>query len=176
MNGRYAVALGLVLFASAARIPAQMLAPQTAMPDPLTTPTLTPGQQTLYKLEADFAADVARSGGSAFARWFAEDGVILPNAKAAIMGLHAVSGYAQWDPKQYQLSWTPDGAQMDPGGDSGFTWGHYAGKTHDQQGSPVTVEGRYITVWKKTAGAWKVALDASAEDAPATDCCSLPKP
>jgi ketosteroid isomerase-like protein len=39
------------------------------------------------------------------------------------------------------------------------------------------LSGRYITVWKKVKGEWKVALDASADDVPAAgDCCVLPKP
>ena len=42
----------------------------------------------------------------------------------------------------------------------------------------VVISGRYFTVWKKLSdGTWKVALDASADEPPATgECCVLPKP
>ena len=45
-------------------------------------------------------------------------------------------------------------------------------------GSPLLISGRYFTVWKKLPdGTWKVALDASADEPPATgECCALPKP
>jgi ketosteroid isomerase-like protein len=61
---------------------------------------------------------------------------------------------------------------MGPGGNTGFTWGHYEAHRHDAvshnaEGQPTTASGRYITFWKKVHGEWKVALDASADDVPA---------
>lgn len=164
-----------LLAAPAARAQLDPLS-KPAGPNPLATPTLSAGQIVLYKLEADFAADVARRGGKAFAAWFANDAVTLANGKPAVEGHRAITAGANWDPAVYQLTWKPDGAQMGPSGDTGFTWGHYQGHSRDAQGQPVVQEGRYITVWKKVGNQWKVALDASADDAPATDCCSLPKP
>ena len=74
---------------------------------------------------------------------------------------------ATWDPKTYQLTWYAEGAQMGPSGDTGFTWGHYEAHGQDAKGQAKTTSGRYITFWKKVGGHWKVALDASADDAPA---------
>jgi ketosteroid isomerase-like protein len=145
---------------------------------PLTQPTLSAGVIMLMELEGRFAQDVAKGGGKAFATWFAEDAVTLNNGKPAVQGHRAIADAAVWDPKTYQLTWVPQGAQMGPSGDTGFTWGHYESRSVDHQGQPVTTSGRYITFWKKVAdGSWKVAMDASADDAPAAgDCCALPKP
>jgi ketosteroid isomerase-like protein len=145
---------------------------------PLTQPTLSPGALTLLELEGKFSQAVAAGGGKAFATWFAEDAVVLNNGKPAVLGLTAIAASAQWDPSTYQLSWTPQGAQMGPSNDMGFTWGHYEGHSKDKNGEPVTLSGRYFTVWKKLPnGTWKVALDASADEPPATgECCVLPKP
>ena len=135
------------------------------------------GTLELYKLEARFAADVAKGGGTAFASWFAEDAVTLNNGKPAVLGRTAIAASTKWDPATYQLTWTPEGGQMGPSGDTGFTWGHYKGESFDKNHQKVEVTGRYITFWKKVAGVWKVALDASANDVPNSgDCCSLPKP
>lgn len=145
--------------------------------NPLSTPELSPGQIDLLKLEVQFAADVAKGGGKAFASWFADDAVTLTNGQPAKLGRAAIVGVANWDPKTYQLTWKAEGARMGPGGDTGFTWGHYDAISRDSNGQPVTLGGRYITFWKKVNGEWKVALDASADDAPAAgDCCALPKP
>ncbi|MDE1160944.1 MAG: nuclear transport factor 2 family protein [Acidobacteriaceae bacterium] len=173
---RSAVLVAALLVASCS-VRAQMLTPEpaTSAPQPLTSPSTTPGELELLQLEAKFAADTAQGGGAAFSRWFADDGIELPDGKAPLIGHTAIASHTQWDPKQYQLSWTPDGARIGPSGDSGFTWGHYTGRSHDASGQPVLREGRYITVWKKVNGQWKVALDASANDA-AADCCALPKP
>jgi ketosteroid isomerase-like protein len=129
-------------------------------------------------LDRRFAVDVATGGGKAFAAWFADDAVNLSNGRPALLGRGAIAASANWDPKIYQLTWTPTGAQMGPSNDMGFTWGHYEGRSKDAQGGPVLVTGRYITVWKKQAdGKWKVAMDASATEPPAAgDCCALPKP
>jgi ketosteroid isomerase-like protein len=113
-----------------------------------------------------------------FATWFADDAVVLNNGKPAVLGRGAIATQANWDPKQYSLTWTPQGAQMGPSNDMGFTWGHYEGHANDAKGQPVVTTGRYITIWKKTSdGTWKVAMDASAnEPAGGGDCCALPKP
>jgi ketosteroid isomerase-like protein len=153
------------------------LAPQPAG-NLLTQPTLNPGALVLLDLEARFARAVAAGGGKAFASWFADDAVSLSNGRPAVLGRGAIASQAGWDPKTYQLTWTPTAAQMGPSNDMGFTWGHYEGHSKDRNGEPVTIAGRYITVWKKLpSGQWKVALDASAAEPPAVgDCCALPKP
>jgi Ketosteroid isomerase homolog len=145
---------------------------------PLTQPTLSPGVILLMELEGRFAQAVAAGGGRAFAEWFADDAVTLNNGQPATMGRAAIAVQAHWDPKEYQLTWVPQGAQMGPSNDMGFTWGHYEGRLKDKSGQPVVISGRYMTVWKKVAdGSWKVALDASAnEPAQPGECCVLPKP
>jgi ketosteroid isomerase-like protein len=144
--------------------------------NPLTDPTLSPGTAFLFNLEAKFAQDTANGGGKAFASWFADDAVTLSTGKAAVVGKTAIAAEANWDPKQYQLAWTPQGGQMSPNGDMGFTWGHYEGTSKDHNGNPVKSTGRYMTIWKKMPdGSWKVALDSSNDEPPAAgDCCKLP--
>ena len=117
----------------------------------------------LVKLETEFAESVAKGGGKAFGSWFADDAVALNNGQPAVLGRLAIADSADWDPKDYQLTWYTQGAQMGPSGDTGFTWGHYDA-THAKDGKTTTLSGRYITFWKKVAGKWKVALDASANE------------
>lgn len=145
---------------------------------PITQPEITPGVLQLLELETKFADAVAAGGGKAFSSWFADDGVSLGNKQPPVMGKTAIAAQAQWDPKDYQLTWVAQGAQMGPSNDMGFTWGHYEGTSKDKNGQPVKTSGRYFTVWRKMPdGTWKVAMDASAEEpADAGACCTLPKP
>ena len=147
-----------------------------AAPNPLTDTTVKPGKVLLYDLEARFAKDVFERGGAGFADWFAEDGVALGNGAAPLVGKVAIAKSATWDPKVYQLTWTPTDALMGPSGDMGYTWGHFEGHSKDANGNPVTTTGRYMTIWRKGAnGQWKVVLDAGANEEPkAGDCCKLP--
>ena len=142
------------------------------------TPTLSPGALTLLELEGRFSQAVAVGGGAVFATWFAEDAVTLNNGRPAIQGRGNIAAQANWNPKDYQLSWVAEGAQMGPSNDMGFTWGNYEGRSKDKNGEPILTTGRYITIWRKQPdGTWKVAMDASANAAPdAGACCSLPKP
>jgi ketosteroid isomerase-like protein len=162
----------LAALTSAAGAQQSVPAPVPAAPDqhaliPLTTPTISPGAMELVRLEGDFENAVAKGGGKAFASWFADDAVTLNNGQPAVRGQRAIAAQATWDPKNYQLTWYAEGAQMGPSGDTGFTWGHYEAHGKDSKGVPVASSGRYITFWKKVRGHWKVALDASANDSPA---------
>ena len=162
----------LALSTSAAFAQQSVPTPVPAAPDqrtlvPLPTPTISPGAMELVKLEGDFENAVAKGGGKAFGSWFADDAVTLNNGQPAVRGQRAIASQATWDPKNYQLTWYAEGAQMGPSGDTGFTWGHYEAQGKDPKGAPVVTSGRYITFWKKVGGHWKVALDASANDAPA---------
>jgi ketosteroid isomerase-like protein len=145
-------------------------------PNPLTNPSYSTGVSFLFDLEAKFAADTAKRGGAAFEQWFADDAVTLNNGQATVIGRAAIAADATWSPADYQLTWTPDGGRMGPGGDMGFTWGHFESHFKDRDGTPKTKTGRYMTVWKKQAdGTWKVALDASNDEPPKKDdCCKLP--
>ena len=142
------------------------------------TPTISPGALTLLELDGRFSQTVATGGGPTFAQWFADDAVALNNGKPPVQGRGNIAASATWKPADYQLTWLPQGASMGPSNDMGYTWGSYTGRARDRNGQTVTTAGRYITVWRKqTDGQWKIALEASADDAPASDtCCALPKP
>jgi ketosteroid isomerase-like protein len=152
--------------------------PPPAGPNPLADSTVKPGKMLLFDLEARFQKDVIARGGPAFADWFADDGVVLGNGAAPLIGKVAIAKSITWTPKNYQLIWTPTDAAMGPSGEMGYTWGHYEGHGKDANGNPVITSGRYITIWQKQSdGSWKVALDAGANDVPnAGDCCKIPAP
>jgi ketosteroid isomerase-like protein len=141
---------------------------------PMHVPNLPPGVLELLKLEGQFSQAVTDGGGKAFSSWFADDGITLNNGQPAVLGRSAIASIANWDPATYKLSWYAQGAQMGPSNDTGFTWGHYDATTIGNDGKSTTTTGRYITVWKKVKGEWKVALDASANEPPPTN--GLPTP
>ncbi len=153
--------------------PASPAAPAAA--SSLTDPGYNADVQVLLDADKQFAADVLKGGGAAFAQWFAEDAITLSNGKAAVEGKAAITRDTTWKASEYQLTWTPDGARIGPSRDMGVTWGSYQGHSKDHEGNSLVTSGRYITVWKKdSAGKWKVLLDAS-NDAPpdAGSCCSI---
>jgi ketosteroid isomerase-like protein len=161
----HALLLGSLALAATARLTAQ--APSTAPTlIPMANPTLPPELIELVKLESDFEQSVAKGGGRAFVSWFADDAVVLNNGQPPVRGRLALAERATWDPKDYQLTWYIQGAQMGPSADTAFTWGHYDANGKDATGKPFTLSGRYSTFWKKVNGKWKVALDESSNEPP----------
>ena len=162
---------------------AQSLANPLASPNKTGTlnasPTVSADVQFLFDLEAKFEQATIAGGGPGFASFFADDGVTIANKTDVRRGRVNIANAAKWSPADFQLTWTPQGGQMSPAGDMGFTWGHYTGHSKDKDGKPVTESGRYMTIWKRQSdGAWKVAMDASNEepaDCTCTDDVAVPK-
>lgn len=68
----------------------------------------------------------------------------------------------------FSLAWTPDFAEVASSGDLGYTIGTYR-MGMDSPDGPVTINGKYMTVWKKQAdGGWRVAVDMFNADGPPT--------
>lgn len=99
----------------------------------------------------------------------------LANRQPPVIGQTAIADHATWSPDRYQLTWKPDGGELSPAGDMGYTWGHYEGHSIGPGGNSTVETGRYVTVWKKESdGTWKVLIDSSNQDAPQAECkCSI---
>jgi ketosteroid isomerase-like protein len=163
-----ALLLGSLALAATTRLTAQTSPQASTAPTliPMANPTLPPELIELVKLESDFEQSVAKGGGRAFVSWFADDAVVLNNGQPPVRGRLALAELATWDPRDYQLTWYIQGAQMGPSADTAFTWGHYDANGKDAAGKPFTLSGRYSTFWKKVNGKWKVALDESSNEPP----------
>ena len=64
----------------------------------------------------------------------------------------------------FHITWTPDSATVSASGDMGYTFGTNRVTAPDPAGALSTMEGRYITVWRKEPdGPWRCVLDISNE-------------
>lgn len=76
--------------------------------------------------------------------------------RAVITGLQSAPGF--------DLKWQPTAA--DVSGDLGYTIGTYQMTMHNAAGMPITQNGKYTTVWKRTDGTWKAVVDTFTADTP----------
>jgi ketosteroid isomerase-like protein len=118
----------------------------------------TDASDLLYRLEAEFAADVAQHGHAAFLTHFADDGVEVVDG-GGFDNLGAMRQQTPW-PEGTTLTWTPIKADMAASGDLGYTYGNYVFTSKNKEGKRVVSYGKYTSIWKKQKdGQWKVVVD-----------------
>jgi ketosteroid isomerase-like protein len=112
----------------------------------------------LFRLEAQFAADVAQHGHAAFLTHFSDEGVEVVDG-GGFDNLDAMRKQTPW-PEGTTLTWTPIKADMAASGDLGYTYGTYVFTSKNKEGKLVASYGKYTSIWKKQKdGQWKVVVD-----------------
>ena len=134
-------------------------------------------EETLQSaMEADkaFVADIKKNGlQAAFLAWFEPEGSQFIDRGSMLTGAANIAAPFAQSPPGFMLDWAPDGGHASASGDFATTTGRYTVKMGDQQ----IDAGRYVTTWKKNPeGAWKVVLDATIADPPASDVPPTPDP
>ena len=133
-------------------------------------PNAQPGDTALLKeelLERDavFAAMALEQGVAvAYQEFLADDAVQLPDGGFPIAGREAIyeNIVASIDDDQVNLTWEALDGAVSTSGDIGYTWGNYYFETMDEQSQVFGTEGKYVNIWRKSAGGvWKVVLDIS---------------
>ncbi len=112
-------------------------------------------------LEADraFARETAARGVEGWLDFHLEDAHNVPAAGPAVVGHAAIRERMTAflaDTTQF-FTWEPVFAETAADGSLGFTYGDWS--TPDLSIDSVTSRGRYLTVWKKHDGEWKVTVD-----------------
>lgn len=117
-----------------------------------------PDSDLLFRLEANFAADVAKHGHDAFLTYFADDGVEVVDG-GGFDTKDLMRKRAPW-PEGATLTWRPVKADMSASGDFGYTYGNYIFTAKNKDGKVVVNHGKYTSIWKKQKdGQWKVVVD-----------------
>lgn len=111
------------------------------------------------------AKDLAKSVGFVIAG----GSVLAPNAPIAT-GHEAISKsfagfFALPDLK---IEWHPAKVEVSKSGELGYSTGFYRMTFKDPAGKTVEDHEKYVTVWKKQRGSWKVAYDIFNSDLPST--------
>ena len=135
-------------------------------------PTVNVPASTEVLLQRDRAwAALADANGpvdSVVAYWTSDAQVVLPG-QPIVAGTTAIREMiaATRSIPGFHISWTPDSAVVSSTGDLGYTYGTNRITAPDSSGVLRTMEGRYITVWRKEPdGLWHCVFDISNEGPP----------
>ena len=93
--------------------------------------------------------------------YWSDDAIVYPPRASAISGKAAIRGFVSQSLKTpfFSISWKPAQAIVSESGDLGYTMGTNEITSADAQGKVTRVQGRYLTVWRRTGGAWKCVVD-----------------
>jgi len=98
-------------------------------------------------------------------RWitfYTDDATIYPPNEPILKGKEAIQEWiseAVADP-DFAISWQTTKVEVAEAGDLGFASGTYEETVNDEEGNPVSVQGKWVAVYKKQAdGTWKCVTD-----------------
>jgi ketosteroid isomerase-like protein len=155
----------VVLRSSIARLVSILAVAACASPEPAQQPVDLAAdadairQASMAWLEAVRAKDYAAAAAN-----FASDGVVYHEHAEPSVGPAAVQARAEAEWARMpnaQMSWTVDNVVVAQAADMALEQGTW---TFSNEGEQDT--GKYITVWKKVDGAWKVAADMGVSTTP----------
>lgn len=108
---------------------------------------------------ASFSESVVAGDDAAIAAAYTEDAKIFPNNRDIIAGQSKIQTY--WVSEEgYAVTHhkiTP--SEIKILGDEAYDYGYYEGTSQGPDGKPATWRGKYVIVWKKIDGEWKIYLD-----------------
>ncbi len=106
-----------------------------------------------------FSQHVMNSDYEAIANAYTSDGKIFPGNRDIIAGIEPIKKY--WVlPEGVQTSYhkiTPEEIKVIK--KYAYDYGYYEGKTKRADGSESSWKGKYVIVWRKVKGDWKIYLD-----------------
>lgn len=111
----------------------------------------------LLKTDQAFSSAAASRGfAAAFAQYAETDAVLLPEGDTALKGKPEIRQSLASIPAGLKISWTPQDTEVS--GRLGYSWGIYSSSGTDTHGQPTVAYGKYLSVWKRHDGHWKVAV------------------
>jgi uncharacterized protein (TIGR02246 family) len=119
-------------------------------------------------LDAEWvAAEISKDVEAAVAM-YADDAVEMPSNTPIIAGNEAIrTWFKGWLPDPtITVTFGPTDIQVSASGDLAFERGTYRLVSRGPKGQDEDV-GKYLTVWKRVGGKWKVVADMNASDRPA---------
>jgi ketosteroid isomerase-like protein len=115
----------------------------------------------LIEVDREFSRQSVEKGAHESFLMYIDDSCVLlrPNREPVIGRKKIEEIYSKPD-TSFSLTWEPLDADISKSEDLGYTYGTYTVQMDSPEGTSVTKEGTYVTIWKKDKnGDWKFVLD-----------------
>ena len=126
-------------------------------------------EKAIRDLDAQWMRAVQAKDTAAITRLYATDGLFMPPNGQALGGrAGAQKGWGNmFAAPGFALSFEPTKVVVAEAGDIAYDIGTYTFSMDGARGRRVEDKGKYLVVWKKEDGAWKIAADMFNSDLPA---------
>ena len=94
--------------------------------------------------------------------YWTDDAVVLPPAVPTIVGKTALRQYVESSLQMpgFQITWSSADVVLSPDGNLAYMFSKNALTVNGQNGTPVTMNGRAVTIWRREPdGEWRCAVD-----------------
>jgi len=118
-------------------------------------------QTAVRQADAQRCAAAAARDFERFLALLADDVEVYPSEHPIVKGVPAAREFFApfFDPKGPKLSCEPLTVEVAASGDLAYTTGTYLTKGTEAERGPTRGHGKYVTVWRKRGGRWRVAVD-----------------
>lgn len=118
-------------------------------------------KQELIDIDIEFSKNSVEQGShTAFLDYIDDSCVLLRPNRNPIVGKDKIKEMFRSPDTSFSLVWDPLGADIAESGDLGYTYGIFRIEMDSPEGTVVTKEGTYVTIWKKDKdGNWRFVLD-----------------
>jgi uncharacterized protein (TIGR02246 family) len=137
-------------------------------PAPVSKPDLAMEEKALRDMDAQWLKAAQERNPAGEAAMFASDGVAYRSHLEPFVGPAAIQAMSTKDyaeNPETALTWTTDSIQIAQSGDLAIQTGEYHVTGMGPKGNGED-KGRFLTVWKKVDGEWKVAYDMGSTTMP----------
>jgi ketosteroid isomerase-like protein len=117
----------------------------------------------LMEIDREFARQSVEKGShQSFLMYIDDSCVLLRPNRLPVIGRQKIEEMYSKPDTSFTLNWKPLFADISESGDLGYTYGTYTVEMDSPEGKSVTMEGTYVTIWKKDKnGDWRFVLDTS---------------
>jgi uncharacterized protein (TIGR02246 family) len=122
----------------------------------------TSDEQTIRDLDKEWSRAAETKEAEKFASFYSETGSVMPfNAPIATGRAKVQEVWTQLMAKPgFFLSFAPTRVEVAGSKDVAYDIGTFELKLNDAQGSPMSIPGKYVVIWKKQKGGnWKAEAD-----------------
>lgn len=116
----------------------------------------------LMQLSRDWAEIAATGDLEALTAFWADDAILMPPGVPPIEGKAAIREYVEEAMQMpgFSITWRPLSVHVAASGDLAYMIETNVSTVNDSTGTPVTMHGKGVTVWRKDAeGNWKNVVD-----------------